>query len=144
MVNKSLLFIVIINFLLTLFLIYYMKQNQQTAIQSNNWQKDEVLNYKSSDETIELSKKLEQANEKIATLVFQSHNLEEDWQSSQKLIKELENKVILLAALNNENVWIKRYGNDTNQLLYLKEDWTLSRIPTYVKLNEQLKVFLPK
>lgn len=121
-----------------------MKQNQQTVMQPNDWQKEEVISYKTSNETPELRKKLEQANEKIATLVFQAHNLEEDWQSSQKVIKELESKVILLAAINNENVWIKRYGNETNQLLYLEEDWTLSRIPTYVKLNEQLKTFLPK
>jgi seryl-tRNA synthetase len=142
MVNRILLLIVVINFLLTLFFIYFIKQNHLAALQ-NNWREEQVDSFNPNDDK-ELGNKVENLKEDFQKLEFQSNHLEKDWQSMQTLMNDFDKKLMLIAAINNENVFVKRYGNEKDQLVYIQEDWTLSRTPSFVKLNDALKSFLPK
>lgn len=53
-------------------------------------------------------------------------------------------KLILLSTINNNNVSVMQNNYPKSELVYLNPDWTISKMPKAIKLDEEDRLFLQK
>lgn len=75
---------------------------------------------------------------------FQSEieKMQHDLDKTNKRLTWCVNHMTLLAILANENMEIISKGHDRSQLIFLNKDWTINKMPKYIKLDQDDKEFL--
>ena len=70
--------------------------------------------------------------------------LEEANKANEELMKKTSDRVTLMGVLLNENFMIVRNNYDRSHLIFFNRDWTLDRMPSYIKFSEEDREFLKK